>query len=164
MAASSEKSIFSRKYCSSARGCSSSFKAAFSAISPDGQLLAFQAMVEGRSKVLICLGGNLAVAILSAYAPAILAVPLSVLALYQARRYRVNHTIFRGLRSPLTVGRYHSLIVADELPDCLEVSARGDGVVMAIRHRELPAEGVQFHPESVLTDDGRALLANFLHP
>jgi anthranilate synthase/aminodeoxychorismate synthase-like glutamine amidotransferase len=73
-----------------------------------------------------------------------------------------GRTIFRGLQSPLTVGRYHSLIVADELPDCLECSARGDGVVMAIRHRELPAEGVQFHPESVLTDDGRALLANFL--
>jgi len=73
-----------------------------------------------------------------------------------------GRTIFRGLRSPLTVGRYHSLIVADELPDCLECSARGDGVVMAIRHRDLPAEGVQFHPESVLTDDGMALLANFL--
>jgi anthranilate synthase/aminodeoxychorismate synthase-like glutamine amidotransferase len=73
-----------------------------------------------------------------------------------------GRTIYRGLPSPLTVGRYHSLIVADELPDCLELSARGDGVVMGIRHRELPAEGVQFHPESVLTDDGMALLANFL--
>jgi len=73
-----------------------------------------------------------------------------------------GRTIFAGLPSPLTVGRYHSLIVADELPDCLEVSARGDGVVMAIRHRELPAEGVQFHPESVLTDAGMPLLANFL--
>ena len=73
-----------------------------------------------------------------------------------------GRTIYRGLRSPLTVGRYHSLIVADEVPDCLEVSARGEGVVMAIRHRELPAEGVQFHPESVLTEQGMALLANFL--
>jgi anthranilate synthase/aminodeoxychorismate synthase-like glutamine amidotransferase len=73
-----------------------------------------------------------------------------------------GRTVYRGLRSPLTVGRYHSLIVADEVPDCLEVSARGDGVVMGIRHRELPAEGVQFHPESVLTQDGMALLANFL--
>ena len=73
-----------------------------------------------------------------------------------------GRTIYRGLPSPLTVGRYHSLIVADELPDCLECCARGDGVVMGIRHRELPAEGVQFHPESVLTDDGMALLANFL--
>ena len=73
-----------------------------------------------------------------------------------------GRTVYRGLSSPLTVGRYHSLIVADELPDCLQVSARGEGVVMGIRHRELPAEGVQFHPESVLTDQGMALLANFL--
>jgi anthranilate synthase/aminodeoxychorismate synthase-like glutamine amidotransferase len=73
-----------------------------------------------------------------------------------------GRTIYSGLRSPLTVGRYHSLIVADELPACLEVSARGDGVVMGIRHRDLPAEGVQFHPESVLTDGGMDLLRNFL--
>jgi anthranilate synthase/aminodeoxychorismate synthase-like glutamine amidotransferase len=73
-----------------------------------------------------------------------------------------GRSIYSGLRSPLTVGRYHSLIVADALPDCLEVSARGAGVVMGIRHRELPAEGVQFHPESVLTDDGIELLRNFL--
>jgi anthranilate synthase/aminodeoxychorismate synthase-like glutamine amidotransferase len=74
-----------------------------------------------------------------------------------------GRTIYSGLRSPLTVGRYHSLIVSEELPDCLEISAHGDGVVMGIRHRELPAEGVQFHPESVLTDDGMELLRNFLH-
>jgi anthranilate synthase/aminodeoxychorismate synthase-like glutamine amidotransferase len=73
-----------------------------------------------------------------------------------------GRTIFEGLSSPLTVGRYHSLIVDPRLPDCLEASAQGDGVLMALRHRELPAEGVQFHPESVLTDEGRALLANFL--
>ena len=73
-----------------------------------------------------------------------------------------GRTIFAGLENPLTVGRYHSLVVDPALPDCFECSARGGGVVMAIRHRELPAEGVQFHPESVLTDDGRALLANFL--
>ncbi len=58
--------------------------------------------------------------------------------------------------------RYHSLVVDPELPDSFEVSARGGGVVMAIRHRELPAEGVQFHPESVLTPQGKHLLANFL--
>lgn len=78
---------------------------------------------------------------------------------------RIEHdgrTIFRGLPSPLTVGRYHSLIVADELPDELEASARGDGVIMALRHRTLPVEGIQFHPESVLTEHGHALLANFL--
>jgi anthranilate synthase/aminodeoxychorismate synthase-like glutamine amidotransferase len=73
-----------------------------------------------------------------------------------------GRTIFSGLRPGLTVGRYHSLVVDERLPDCLEESARGGGVVMAIRHRELPAEGVQFHPESVLTEQGRELLANFL--
>jgi anthranilate synthase/aminodeoxychorismate synthase-like glutamine amidotransferase len=73
-----------------------------------------------------------------------------------------GRTIFRGLSSPLTVGRYHSLVVDPELPDCLQESARGDGVLMGLRHRELPAEGVQFHPESVLTEEGMSLLANFL--
>ena len=74
-----------------------------------------------------------------------------------------GRTIFAGLPSPLTVGRYHSLVVDDAtVPACFEVSASGGGVVMAIRHRELAAEGVQFHPESVLTDDGKLLLKNFL--
>jgi anthranilate synthase/aminodeoxychorismate synthase-like glutamine amidotransferase len=73
-----------------------------------------------------------------------------------------GRTIFRGLSSPLRVGRYHSLIVDERLPDCLEASAHGGGVLMALRHRELPAEGVQFHPESVLTDEGKLLLENFL--
>ena len=74
-----------------------------------------------------------------------------------------GRTIFRGLPSPLTVGRYHSLVVADDsVPDAFEVSARGGGVVRAIRHRDLPAEGVQFHPESVLTESGKAMLENFL--
>ena len=73
-----------------------------------------------------------------------------------------GRTIFRGLRSPLTVGRYHSLVVDPELPACLQETARGGGVLMGLRHRELPAEGVQFHPESVLTEQGRELLGNFL--
>jgi anthranilate synthase/aminodeoxychorismate synthase-like glutamine amidotransferase len=73
-----------------------------------------------------------------------------------------GRTIFTGMPSPLTVGRYHSLVVDPELPGCLQESARGDGVVMGLRHRELPAEGVQFHPESVLTDLGMQLLGNFL--
>jgi anthranilate synthase/aminodeoxychorismate synthase-like glutamine amidotransferase len=80
---------------------------------------------------------------------------------------RIEHdgrTIFRGLENPLQVGRYHSLVVAPELPETIERSAVGGGVVMAVRHRELPAEGVQFHPESVLTDHGRDLLGNFLDP
>ena len=78
---------------------------------------------------------------------------------------RIRHdgrTIFTGLPAPLQVGRYHSLIARAQLPDVLECSADADGVVMAVRHRELPAEGVQFHPESVLTEHGRELLANFL--
>jgi anthranilate synthase/aminodeoxychorismate synthase-like glutamine amidotransferase len=73
-----------------------------------------------------------------------------------------GRTIFHGLSSPLTVGRYHSLVVDPVLPDCLEESARGGGVLMGLRHRELPAEGVQFHPESILTEQGRELLGNFL--
>ncbi len=73
-----------------------------------------------------------------------------------------GRTIFAGIPSPLEVGRYHSLIADPKLPAVLEQSAFGGDVVMAVRHRELPAEGVQFHPESVLTEQGRALLANFL--
>jgi anthranilate synthase/aminodeoxychorismate synthase-like glutamine amidotransferase len=74
-----------------------------------------------------------------------------------------GRTIFRGLESPLVAGRYHSLVVdPDALPGSLEVSARSGRTIMAIRHRELPAEGVQFHPESVLTADGKRLLKNFL--
>ena len=73
-----------------------------------------------------------------------------------------GRSIFTGLPSPLTVGRYHSLVVDPDVPDAFEVSAEGGGVVMAMRHRELPAEGVQFHPESVLTEHGKALLRNFL--
>ncbi len=71
-------------------------------------------------------------------------------------------TIFSGLRAPLEVGRYHSLVADPELPPVLERSAFGGDVVMAVRHRELPAEGVQFHPESVLTQQGHELLSNFL--
>ena len=73
-----------------------------------------------------------------------------------------GRTIFTGLRQPLTVGRYHSLVADPALPDTLEQSAFGGDVVMAVRHRELPAEVVQFHPESVLTEQGRELLSNFL--
>jgi anthranilate synthase/aminodeoxychorismate synthase-like glutamine amidotransferase len=69
--------------------------------------------------------------------------------------------LFAGLPDPLVVGRYHSLVVS-ELGDELVETARGGGVLMGMRHRELPAHGVQFHPESVLTPDGKALLRNFL--
>jgi anthranilate synthase/aminodeoxychorismate synthase-like glutamine amidotransferase len=70
--------------------------------------------------------------------------------------------IFAGAPNPLRAGRYHSLVADPELPDELERTATFGDVVMAVRHRELPAVGVQFHPESVLTPDGKQLLANFL--
>ena len=73
-----------------------------------------------------------------------------------------GRTIFHGLPAQLQVGRYHSLVADSELPECLERSAVGGDVVMAVRHRELPAEGVQFHPESILTEQGHELLSNFL--
>jgi anthranilate synthase/aminodeoxychorismate synthase-like glutamine amidotransferase len=73
-----------------------------------------------------------------------------------------GRTIFEGLENPLVAGRYHSLVVDPDLPDCLEVSARSGDVLMGIRHKTLPAEGVQFHPESVLTDSGKGMLRNFL--
>jgi anthranilate synthase/aminodeoxychorismate synthase-like glutamine amidotransferase len=72
--------------------------------------------------------------------------------------------LFEGLPNPLRGGRYHSLVADPELPAELERTATYEDVVMAVRHRELPAVGVQFHPESVLTPDGRGLLRNFLRP
>ncbi len=74
-----------------------------------------------------------------------------------------GRTLYQGLPESTVVGRYHSLIVDEAtLPDCFEVTSRGGGVIQGIRHKALPAEGVQFHPESVLTRDGRQMLANFL--
>ncbi|MBK7586792.1 MAG: aminodeoxychorismate/anthranilate synthase component II [Myxococcales bacterium] len=75
-----------------------------------------------------------------------------------------GRTLFRGLPSPFSATRYHSLLAeADSFPACLEISARTDeGEIMALRHRELPIEGVQFHPESILTEHGMALLENWL--
>jgi anthranilate synthase component II len=73
-----------------------------------------------------------------------------------------GRTIFRGLDSPFEAGRYHSLVVDPALPDCFERSAWFGDTVMGIRHTGLPAEGVQFHPESVLTGEGKQLLRNFL--
>jgi anthranilate synthase/aminodeoxychorismate synthase-like glutamine amidotransferase len=72
--------------------------------------------------------------------------------------------VFAGLSSPLEATRYHSLVVRREgLPACLEISAESeDGLIMGLRHRALPVEGVQFHPESILTASGKALLGNFL--
>ena len=91
--------------------------------------------------------------------------------LMHGKTSRVEHdgrTIFQGVTSPMTATRYHSLIVSqDKLPAELEVSARsterdGSKVIMGLRHRKFPVEGVQFHPESVLTDQGKKLVANFL--
>ncbi|HWS74554.1 MAG TPA: aminodeoxychorismate/anthranilate synthase component II [Quisquiliibacterium sp.] len=79
----------------------------------------------------------------------------------------VEHTgvgVFRGLPSPFVVTRYHSLAIERaSLPSCLEITAwTADGEIMGVRHREHPIEGVQFHPESILTEHGHALLKNFL--
>jgi para-aminobenzoate synthetase component 2 len=74
-----------------------------------------------------------------------------------------NAGVFRGASNPLVAGRYHSLVVADEgLPDVFDVSARSNGLIMGMRHRSIDLEGVQFHPESVLTQDGYLMLANWL--
>ncbi len=87
--------------------------------------------------------------------------------LMHGKASEVSHdgqTIFAGLTDNFLAGRYHSLIVEREtLPSCLEVSAATkDGIIMGLRHRDLKVEGVQFHPESILTSEGKQLLANFL--
>jgi anthranilate synthase/aminodeoxychorismate synthase-like glutamine amidotransferase len=76
-----------------------------------------------------------------------------------------GRTIFKDLASPFRATRYHSLVVSPaSLPDCLEISAKtSDGVIMGLRHRELTVEGVQFHPESILTDIGMKLISNFVN-
>jgi anthranilate synthase/aminodeoxychorismate synthase-like glutamine amidotransferase len=91
--------------------------------------------------------------------------------LMHGKTSQVEHdgkTIFRGLDTPMTATRYHSLIISEEgIPDDLEISARthdrdGANVIMGLRHRRLSVEGVQFHPESVLTANGKQLIKNFL--
>ena len=88
-------------------------------------------------------------------------------AIFHGKTSEIHHDgrgVFRGLPNPFTATRYHSLVIdPSSLPSCLEVSARtADGVIMGVRHREVRVEGVQFHPESILTPQGMALLANFL--
>ena len=74
-----------------------------------------------------------------------------------------GRTVFSAIGNPFSATRYHSLLVeSDTLPDCLEVSARTGDLVMGLRHRSYPIEGVQFHPESILTGEGKKILANFL--
>lgn len=78
--------------------------------------------------------------------------------------YHDGGTIYQGVKNPFTATRYHSLVVQTEtVPDCLEISARTEeGTVMGLRHKDFPVEGVQFHPESILTDVGKKILGNFL--
>jgi len=78
--------------------------------------------------------------------------------------HHADKGVFRGLPNPFTATRYHSLVIEREtIPDCLEITAwTDDGEIMGVRHRTLAVEGVQFHPESVLTEHGHALLKNFL--
>jgi para-aminobenzoate synthetase component 2 len=78
--------------------------------------------------------------------------------------YHDNRSVYTGMSNPFVATRYHSLVVAEEgLPDCLEVTAwTREGEIMGLRHRTLPVEGVQFHPESVMTEEGKRLLHNFL--
>ncbi|MGI8772771.1 MAG: anthranilate synthase component II [Acidobacteriaceae bacterium] len=108
----------------------------------------------------VCLGHQ---AIGAAFGGAVVRAPK----LMHGKTSAVEHdgkSIFAGLANPMTCTRYHSLIVAEEgLPDELEISARtADGIIMGLRHREYPIEGVQFHPESVLTEGGKRLIQNFL--
>ena len=78
--------------------------------------------------------------------------------------HHTNKGVFHGLPNPFTATRYHSLVIEREsLPDCLEITAwSDDGEIMGVRHKTLAVEGVQFHPESILTEHGHALLKNFL--
>ncbi len=108
----------------------------------------------------VCLGHQ---AIGLAYGGRVVSAPEPV----HGKPAQVRHdgrTIYAGLPEVFPAGRYHSLLVTEDgLPDELEVSARSsDGLVMGLRHRDLPVEGVQFHPESILTPHGRAILENFL--
>jgi len=115
---------------------------------------------EGRLLLGVCLGHQ---AIGQAFGGAVVRAPRVM----HGKTSAIEHDgdgVFAGLPSPLTVARYHSLVVReDDLPDCLAITARAeDGTVQGLRHRTLPIEGVQFHPESVASEQGHALLANFV--
>ncbi len=129
---------------------------------PDGAgvSLAMIAAFEGKTPVLgVCLGHQ---SMVQHFGGEI----ISAARLMHGKTSLIRHDgkgLFAGLSQPLEVGRYHSLAAnRDSIPDCLEVTARTDGgEIMAVRHKTLPMESVQFHPESVLTPEGDALLANF---
>ncbi len=88
--------------------------------------------------------------------------------LMHGKTSKIKHdgrTIYKGVKNPLSATRYHSLAIEkDSLPEDLEISARStdDGIIMGVRHRKYPIEGVQFHPESILTSEGKKILKNFL--
>ena len=108
----------------------------------------------------VCLGHQ---AIGAAYGGAVVRAPMVMHGKLSAIHHQ-GQGVFASLPQPFQATRYHSLIVRrDDLPDCLEVTAwTEDGLIMGMRHREHPVEGVQFHPESIMTDAGKDLLRNFL--
>ncbi len=118
-------------------------------------------ILSGKMPILgVCLGHQ---AIGTAFGARVLSAPT----IMHGKTSDICHdgrTIFTGLANPFQATRYHSLVVSsDNLPDCLEISARTpEGVIMGLRHKALPVEGVQFHPESILTSEGKNLLANFV--
>jgi anthranilate synthase component 2 len=108
----------------------------------------------------VCLGHQ---ALGAAFGGAVVRAPQVM----HGKRSAIHHSgagVFAGLPEPFLATRYHSLIVRrDDLPDCLEVTAwTDDGLIMGLRHREYPTQGVQFHPESIMTEAGKDLLRNFL--
>ena len=130
---------------------------------PDGAGITLSVIERfaGRIPILgVCLGHQ---AIGQAFGGKVIRAP----ELMHGKASQISHdgkTIFAGLAKDFSAGRYHSLVVEPEsLPDCLEVSASSTGhIIMGLRHKEMKVEGVQFHPESILTENGKQLLANFL--
>jgi len=126
-----------------------------------GVSLALIDRFKGQIPILgVCLGHQ---AIGQAFGGDVIRAPLMM----HGKTSQIHHdgkSIFAGLPQPFTATRYHSLIVRREtLPDCLEISAEtDDGIIMGLRHKEYAVEGVQFHPESIITQHGHQLLSNFL--